>query len=403
MSEAEPRGTGPLQGIRVIDLTMFVAGPVATMVLADLEADVIKVEPLTGDPVRTNNMGPVLDGESAQFHSYNRNKRSMAVDLKEQRGLDLVRRLCLGADVVIDNFRPGALGRLGLDHASLRADAPGLVSCSISAFGQTGPWRERPGFDLVVQAVSGAMSLTGHPETGPAHVPGHLGDTVSGLYAVIGILAALAERERTGIGRVVDVALLDSLLAVLGDEITHAAAGLTPTQHGGGHPLLYPYAAFATADEPLVVAAVGVDKFWPALCDAVGRPDLGRDSRFATNDGRVANSTYLDGELSAALRTRPRTEWLTILNEADVPATPVNTIDQAMTHEQTGARSMVVDVTRGAGARSLVAGNPIKTSGHRQRFAAAPRLGSDTEEVLRDLLGMTEEAVAALRDDGVIA
>ncbi|MEL7207783.1 MAG: CoA transferase [Actinomycetota bacterium] len=400
---AEPDGAGPLHGVRVIDLTMFVAGPVATMVLADLGADVVKVEPLGGDPVRTNNMGPTLDGESAQFHSYNRNKRSIAIDLKDERGLGLVRRLCLGADVVLDNFRPGVLERLGLDHASLAADAPGLVSCSISAFGRTGPWRERPGFDLVVQALSGTMSLTGHPETGPAHVPGHLGDTASGLYAAIGVLAALGERHRTGKGRMVDVALLDALLAVLGDELTHAAAGLQPTPHRGGHPLLFPYESFPTADAPLVVAAVGVDKFWPALCEAVGRPDLGRDRRFATNDGRVAHREHLHTQLAAVFRTKPRSAWLAILDEADVPATPVNTIAEAMAHEQTSARDMVIDVTRsGAGTPTTVAGNPIKVAGHRQSFTPAPILGADTAAVLSNELGLDEAAIGRLRADGVI-
>ena len=332
----------PLDGVRVVDLTMFIAGPVATMILADLGADVIKVEPLTGDPVRTNTVGPRIDGEAAQFHSYNRSKRSLAIDLKHDDGLALVRRLCRRSDVVVDNFRPGVLERLGLDHATLSPDSPALVSCSISAFGQSGPWRQRPGFDLVVQALSGAMSLTGHPETGPSHIPGHLGDTASGLYAAIGVLAALQERARTGRGRMVDVALFDSVIALLGDEVTHHGAGLEPRPHRGGHPLFFPYEAFPTRDDPLVIAAVGVERFWPALCEAIGRPDLGEDPRFATNDGRVTHRDHLHREISAVLRTRPRADWLAVLEAADVPATAVNDLATALDHPQLEARQMVV-------------------------------------------------------------
>lgn len=250
----------PLAGIKVVDLTMFVSGPFASMVLADLGADVIKVEPLAGDPVRQNGMGAVIDQESAQFQSFNRNKRSLAVDLKTPDGLALVKDLAAESDVVLDNFRPGVMTRLGLDHATLSAGNAGLVSCSISAFGNTGPWRERPGFDLIVQALSGAMSLTGHDTTGPAHIPFHIGDTASGMFAAIGVLAALTERASTGVGREVEIGLLDSLIALASDEVTNQAAGVPAKQHGGGHPELFPYQAFPTMDRPMVIAAVGVDK-----------------------------------------------------------------------------------------------------------------------------------------------
>jgi crotonobetainyl-CoA:carnitine CoA-transferase CaiB-like acyl-CoA transferase len=395
-------GGGPLTGIRVIDLTMFISGPVATLVLADLGAEVIKVEPVTGDPVRANAVGPRIDGESAQFHSYNRNKRSVAVDLKRAEGVALVQDLCATADVVIDNYRPGVLERLGLDHATVRRRAPRLVGCSISAFGQTGPWRQRPGFDLVVQALSGAMSLTGHLETGPSHIPGHLGDTASGLYAAIGILAALNERDRTGVGRSVDVALLDSIIAILGDEITHLGAGLAPTPHRGGHPLFFPYEAFPTRDEPMVIAAVGVERFWPALCEAIGRRDLAADPRFASNDGRVSHRDHLYREISAVLRTRSREEWLAILEAADVPATPVNTLSDVVDHPQVKARRMVVEIRRPEGVGASLAGNPIKVSGHDQSYAPSPTLGADTSEVLERVLGLAPEAVDRLRRNGIV-
>ena len=400
-------GTGPLAGVRVIDLTMFVAGPVATMVLADLGADVVKVEPLDGDPVRTNAMGPQIDGESAQFHTYNRNKRSIAVDLKSTDGLALVRRLCLAADVVVDNFRPGVLARLGLDHPSLQREAPSLVSCSVSAFGQTGPWRERPGFDLVVQALAGAMRLTGHPETGPAHIPGHLADTASGLYATIGVLAALEERRRTGRGSAVDVAMLDTMVALLGDEITNLDAGQPSTPHRGGHPLLFPYEAFPTQDEPMVITAVGVDKFWPSLCEVVDRPDLAADHRFLTNSGRVAHRDHLHRELSAVLRTRPRAEWLALLADADVPASPVRSVDELWDNPQIAARGMLVATERaGSGpgdrAAAVIPGSPVKIAGHETVYSAAPTVGQHGGEVLADVLGLDDDEIGRLRRTGAI-
>lgn len=394
--------TSPLAGVRVIDLTMFVSGPFATMTLGDLGAEVIKVEPLTGDPVRHNGMGAVIDGESAQFQSFNRNKRSFAVDLKHPDGLALVADLVAASDVLLDNFRPGVMARLGLDHATMFVRNQRLVSCSISAFGSTGPWRERPGFDLVVQALGGGMSLTGHPETGPAHVPFHIGDTASGMFATIGVLAALTERATTGVGREIDVGLLDSQVALLSDEITNRAAGRPVTQHGGGHPELFPYQAFPTQDQPMVIAAVGVDKFWPALCKVIERPDLAREPRYATNDGRVADKVHLTEQLSAVLRTKPRDVWLALLEAADVPATPVNDLDAVFDHPQVEARSMLVELESSEGSPTTVTGNPIKTTGHEQTYNPAPRLGADTEWVLGEILGRNADAIDALRTDGVI-
>ncbi|MFT7600127.1 MAG: CoA:oxalate CoA-transferase [Acidimicrobiales bacterium] len=394
--------SAPLAGVRVVDLTMFVSGPFASMVLADLGADVIKVEPLTGDPVRHNGMGAVIDEESAQFQSFNRNKRSLAVDLKTADGLALIEDLAAASDVVLDNFRPGVMQRLGLDHATLSARNAGLVSCSISAFGNTGPWRERPGFDLIVQALSGAMSLTGHAASGPAHIPFHIGDTASGMFAAIGVLAALTERSTTGVGREVEIGLLDSLIALASDEVTNQAAGLPAKQHGGGHPELFPYQAFPTMDRPLVIAAVGVDKFWPALCEVVGRPDLAAELSYATNDGRVAVKEYLTEQLTAVLRTKKRAEWLALLQAADVPATPVNDLDALFDHPQVEARSMLVDLARPSGSRVTLTGNPIKTAGHEQTYVASPTLGQDTAPILSEVLGLDDEAIAGLRASGAI-
>jgi formyl-CoA transferase/CoA:oxalate CoA-transferase len=247
------------------------------------------------------------------------------------------------------------------------------------------------------------MSLTGHPETGPSHIPGHLADTASGLFAAIGILAALNERDRTGSGRAVDVALLDSMLAVLGDEVTHVGAGEVPIAHRGGHPLLFPYESFPTSDDPLVIAAVGVERFWPALCQAIDRPDLGADPRFATNDGRVAHRDHLHAEISAVLRTKSRAAWLEILTAADVPATPVNTIADLIDHPQVDARQMLATTHRPGGSEATIAGNPVHVSDHPQHYDAAPTLGQHTDEIMTEVLGLDSSALADLRRRRVIA
>ncbi len=253
--------SGVLNGVTILDLSMFIAGPFGTMLLADLGAEVIKIEPPGGDPVRSNKIGAQVRGENAQFHSYNRNKRSLVLDLKAEDGLAVFDDLVRGADVVFDNFRPGVLARLKVDHARLATINPAIVSCSVSAFGQDGPWAKRAGYDLTVQALSGGMSLTGHAATGPAHIPFHLGDTAGGLFGALGLLAALVESRATGKGRRVDIAMFDAQIALLGDEITnYFASGTASPPHGAGHPNFFPYQAFATADEPIVVAAVGVEK-----------------------------------------------------------------------------------------------------------------------------------------------
>ena len=225
--------TGPLNGITILDLSMFIAGPFGTMLLADLGAEVIKIEPPTGDPVRSNHIGPQVRGENAQFHSYNRNKKSIVLDLKNESGLAVFDDLARTADVVFDNFRPGVLGRLKLEHERLSLINPAIISCSVSAFGQDGPWSKRAGYDLTVQALSGGMSLTGHQSTGPAHIPFHLGDTAGGMFGALGLLAALAARYRTGMGRRVDISMFDAQIAVLGDEIRKGVENSVPLRRYG--------------------------------------------------------------------------------------------------------------------------------------------------------------------------
>lgn len=391
-----------LDGLTIVDLSMFVAGPFGSMVLADLGADVIKIEPLSGDPVRSNRIGPQLGGENAQFQSYNRNKRSIAVDLKAADGRRVVERLVEKSDVVFDNFRPGVLERLGLNHERLRTLNPRIISCSVSAFGQKGPWSDRPGYDLIVQALGGGMSLTGHDRTGPAHIPFHLGDTAAGLYAAIAILAAVADRARTGVGRRVEVSLLDAQLALLGDEVTnHSVSGQAPLRHGAGHPNFFPYQAFATADAPIVVAAVGVEKFWQSLCRVIARPELAEDPRFVGNDSRVRRRDELEPILAEAFRTRTRDEWLDALTAADIPAAPILAVPEALGTPPAKHRGMVQELDLGERGRVRVAGNPVHAEHGSRSFRPAPRLGADSEAVLASL-GYDSESIAALRRAGVI-
>lgn len=382
--------TGPLCGITILDLSMFIAGPFGTMLLADLGAEVIKIEPPTGDPVRSNHIGPQVRGENAQFQSYNRNKKSIVLDLKNEHGLGIFDDLVRTADVVFDNFRPGVLARLNLDHDRLSTINPAIISCSVSAFGQDGPWAKRAGYDLTVQALGGGMSLAGHSTTGPAHIPFHLGDTAGGLFGALGLLAALAERYRTGRGRRVDISMFDAQIALLGDEITnYAVSGAPSPPHGSGHPNFFPYQSFATKDDPIVVAAVGVEKYWVAFCDAIDRPDLAVDARFGSNAARVAHRETLEPEIAAVLKTKTRAAWLDVFAKADVPAAPIQTVAEAVAAPQTQARKMVPTVAVDGDVIAL-AGNPVKVEGDETCYEAAPVLGADGPSVLAERLGIDE-------------
>jgi CoA:oxalate CoA-transferase len=393
---------GPLNGFTILDLSMFVAGPYGTMLLADLGADVIKIEPPSGDPVRTNRIGPQVRGENAQFQSYNRNKKSLVLDLKNPEALAVFDELVQIADAVFDNFRPGVLERLKLDHARLSGINPKIVSCSVSAFGQDGPWAKRAGYDLTVQALGGGMSLTGHEATGPAHIPFHLGDTAGGLFGMLGLLAALLEAARSGKGRCVDVAMFDAQIALLGDEVTnYMASGEASPPHGAGHPNFFPYQAFATADEPIVVAAVGVEKYWQAFCKAIERPELASDDRFASNAARVAHRATLEPLIGDVLKTRARASWLRLFEEADIPAAPINSVAEALGSPQAVARAMVQRLNVD-GSEIGVAGNPVKVAGDATSFAPAPALGADGAAILHERLGYDADRIAALRRAGAL-
>jgi len=374
----------PLSGIRVADFTRVLAGPLATMLLADLGADVIKVErPGTGDDTRTWGP-PFVDVDAAYFLSLNRNKRSVALDLQTAEGAEAARRLALSADVVVENFRPGLMAHFGLDHPTLASERPDLVYCSLVAFGEEGESAARPGYDIIVQALSGLMSFTGQPGGEPTKVGVALLDVICGLYAANGILAALLERERTGRGRRIVVSLYgSSLAAMVNQAANYLLGGLVPEPLGNQHPNIVPYQLFEAADRPFILAA-GNDRMFERTCEVLGRPDLPADERFATNEARVRNRDALIPVLAEAFHVRPAAEWLGALETAGVPSSPVLRMDEVFaTPEGAGMVQEVLDPVRGT--LRLVA-DPIRLDGALPPVRRSPpHLGEHTEEILREL------------------
>ncbi|WP_194745370.1 CaiB/BaiF CoA transferase family protein [Thermaurantiacus tibetensis] len=379
-------GTRPLEGILVVDLTRVLAGPYATMLLADLGARVIKVEaPGTGDDARA--FPPFVDGESAYFASINRGKESIALDLKAAADRAVFEALLARADVLAENFRPGALARLGYGFDALHARFPRLIVASTSGFGQTGPEAARPAYDVIVQAMGGIMSVTGHPGQPPVRVGTSLGDITAGLFTVVGIEAALLLRERTGRGTHVDVAMFDCQLAILENAIARLqVTGADPAPLGSRHPSITPFQAFMTADAPIVVAA-GNDALFRAMAEALGVAELADDPRFATNAARTANQAALEALLEARFKTAPAVHWLDLLGRAGVPAGPVNRISEALAMEQVAARTMLVETALASGRPLKVAGNPVKLAGVPDPATRppAPALDADRARLLAEL------------------
>jgi crotonobetainyl-CoA:carnitine CoA-transferase CaiB-like acyl-CoA transferase len=378
-------GAGPLEGIRVLDLSRILAGPLATMVLGDLGADVVKVErPGSGDDTRR--WGPPFVGEdAAYFLSVNRNKRSIAVDLQTAEGASVVRRLADRSDVLIENFRPGLMARFGLALADLRRANPRLVTCSLTAFGEdAGETDARPGYDIMVQALSGLMSITGEREGEPTKVGVALLDVITGLYAAIGVQAALLEREATGRGRHVGVSLFDaSVAALVNQAANHLLGGVVPGPMGSEHPNIVPYQVFHAADRPFILAA-GNDKLFRATCEVLGRQELADDARFAANDARVANREILIPQLRAAFAERSASAWLTELGAAGVPCAPIRRLDEVFASPEGAAMVQTVeDPVRGP--IRLVA-DPIRLDGATSPARRPPpRLDEHGEEILREL------------------
>jgi len=393
---------GPLEGLRVLDLTRVLAGPYATQSLGDLGAEILKIEPPAGDDTRR--FPPFVGGESHYFLALNRDKKSVVIDLKREEGKDLLRRLAARCDVLVENYRPGVMDRLGLGYEALSAVNPRLVYCAISGFGQTGPWRDKPSFDIVTQAVSGVLSVNGEEGRPPVKLGLPIGDMVGGIYGPIAILAALNERNLTGRGRYIDVSLHDGLIGMLGYLAQLAfLTGEDPKPVGSMHPSIVPYGSFPASDG-IVIIAVLSESFWPKLCQALERPELAADPRFATLADRREHRDLVHGLIAEVTRTRSVAEWERRLEDHDVPHAPVLGVSAALAHPQAMARDMVVSAEhRDIGAIRMT-GRPVKFPGAPQRpLAAPPVLGQHTMEVLRDQLGCDEAELRRLAEKGVIA
>ncbi len=396
---------GPLSGIRVLDVTRVMAGPYCTMLLGFLGAEVIKVEdPEEGDPSRTASL--YFDrGLSAFFISGNTAKKSVTLNLKAPRGRDVLLALTRRCDVFVENFRPGVADKLGIGPATLREANPRLITCSISGYGSWGPYRDYPAFDLTVQAMAGPMSFTGEPGRPPAKMGVPVGDLGGGVFGAYGVVAALYQRERTGRGTHVDIAMFDVQLSLLNYHAQYyLTSGVNPDPVGSAHPNTVPYQAFKTKDGYVVVAILGAERFWPRFCEAIGLPDLGRDPRFATNRQRVEQKGTLVPVLEARLAERTTAEWMQALTKAEVPCAPVNRVAEALGSPQTAARDMLRQVPHPSAEGPItVVGNPVKIAGNEDApIGPPPLLGQHTEKVLRDLLGCDASAIAELRAAGVI-
>jgi formyl-CoA transferase len=395
----------PLEGIRVLDLSRVLAGPWCTQLLADLGAEVLKIErPGSGDDTR--HWGPPWFGEgegrvAAYFLSCNRGKKSAAIDFSQTEGAALVRRLAGSADVVVENFRVGGLAKFGLDAASLRSANPRLVYASITGFGQDGPYADRAGYDFMIQAMGGLMSVTGLPDGEPGGGPLRVGvavaDLFTGMYSAVAILAALYRRERSGEGAHIDMALLDTQLAMLANQVSNfLVSGEDPPRQGNTHPNIVPYQPFEAADRPLVIA-VGNDRQFAKLAELAGHPEWASDPRFATNAARVANRAEIVRLVGEAIRTQPASAWFEKLEAAGIPAGPINQISEALADVQAQHRRMVRNI-----AGVPLVGSPVRLDGERaDADLPPPALGEHSSEVLA-ALGLGEHEIERLRTAKIV-
>ena len=406
--------SGPLEGIRVIDLTRILAGPFSTMLMADMGADIIKVEqPGTGDPARGN--GPFLSPDGAEsseqqfstyFMSINRGKRSIAIDLSKPKGREVLLKLAETADVLIENFRPGTMQKLGLDYEVVKARNPRIVMCSVSGFGQSGPYAHRPALDVIVQGMGGMLSITGEPGRGPVRPGASIGDITSALFATIAIQSALLERHNSGEGQYIDISMLDCQVAIMENAfMRYFTLGQTPQRIGTRHPSSTPFQAFQTADGHVVVAIMGgsTDQ-WPLFCAAIDHVELIDDERYTTGWSRTQHYDELIPVIEEVMRQKTTSEWVELLSDMGVPVGPVQDIAEVANDPQVNHREMFVELPHPVLGQVKFTGNPIKMSrtpsGPRR---VPPQLGEQTSEVLTADVGLSPEDVAELFNEGVVA
>lgn len=400
---ADQPWAGPLAGVRVIDFTRVLAGPAASLALADMGAEVFKIEPPgTGDETRT--FPPTRGGESHYYLAVNRGKKSIVVDLKSEEGLALVRDLAARCDVLVENYRPGVMDRLGLGYEAMKAINPRLIYCSISGYGQTGPLKDRPSFDIVLQAMSGALSMNGEPDGLPTKLGIPLGDLVGGINGPIGILSALYERERTGVGRHIDVSLMDGLIGMLG-YIAQLAFfnGTDPGRVGSQHPNLVPYGIFPAREGSIVVACL-TPGFWSRICRSIERPELTEDPRYDTLEKRRDARAEVNAIVSAFTQRHSVDELVAIFTAHEVPHAPILGVSEALAQPQAVEREMVVETQHKTLGPIPIVNRPIRFTDAPQPVPSAPPvLGEHTDAILEDVLDLSPERIAALRASGVVA
>ncbi|NIM93469.1 MAG: CoA transferase [Anaerolineales bacterium] len=397
-------GNGLLDGVRIIDLTRILAGPYCTMILGDLGADVIKVErPELGDDTR--HWGPPFaeGGESAYFISANRNKRSLTLNLKSKRGLEILRDLIRQGDVLVENFRTNTLERWGFSHDVMQELRPGLIYCTITGYGYTGPYKERPGYDFIAQALGGFMSVTGPTEGAPYRAGVAIADLAAGIFASNAILAALYRRERTGEGQRIDISLLDSQIALMSYVASNYLISNEPAKrYGNAHPNIVPYETFKARDGYFAFAA-GNDSQWRKFCHTIDHPEWAEDERFSTNPGRLLNRELLIQMLNDHFGQRDVAHWLALCEEIGLPAAPIQSMDHVFNDPQVETREMRIEVDHPSAGSVQLVGSPLKipTAPVKMRLPP-PLLGQHTEEILGELLSYEEEALLALQEEGVI-